>query len=187
MFFCFFRCCFRAAAEAERERLETIFKAKPVANKQRFAGISEQAKANMANADAVRAEEEKRADAAAAALKDKVAQLTAQRVALSLSRTRVADAHYASADAASMHVNDLELLIVREIEQLRADPRHYIAKLRVRRECYEGNVMTLSDPSGGPTLRIKTSDGVGQFAEVARWCCCCLLLFFFGFLFLLMF
>ena len=151
-----------AAAEAERERLENIFKAKPVANKQRFAGVSEQAKANMAQAHAAREEEEKRLDAAERAAQANAAKLTQTRVMTAAARAAEANAHYADAElAGELHLNELERGVADEIALLRADPHAYVAKLRVRREYYEGNVMTVPDPSGGPTLRIKTTDGVG--------------------------
>lgn len=155
------------AAEAERDRLENIFKAKPTTNKTRFAGVSEAAKANMAKAETERDLEEKRQEAAEKAAQELTAKLTRDRVALSAQRLSAANAHYDGPNADELYVNELEKALVAEIGLLRADPRAYAAKLQMRREHYENGVLTLRDTknSSAPALRIKTSDGVAAVDE----------------------
>lgn len=147
--------------------MENIFKAKPTVNKQRFAAVSETAKANMAKADIERDIEEKRVEAAEKAAQELAAQLTRDRVALSAQRLSEANAHYAGANANELHVNELERAVVAEIGLLRADPRAYAAKLQMRREHYENGVLTLRDTKNphAPALRIKTTDGVAAVDE----------------------
>jgi hypothetical protein len=159
-----------AAAEAERERLESIFKAKPTTGKGRFTAVSEEAKANMATANARAEEEHKREEAreserAAAAAG---AKLTTERAVTAEQALADACEHYDSAMAGELHLSELERGIAAEIAALRANPRAYAAKLAARRAAYDdGNVLTLHDPAG-PTLRIKTSDGVAAVDDAIR-------------------
>jgi len=161
----------KQAAEAERERLESIFKAKPTTGKNRFTAVSEEAKANMATANARAEEENKREEAReserAAAAAATAAKLTKERTTTAEKALADAYEHYDSAMAGELHLNELERGIAAEIATLRADPRAYAVKLVARRAAYDGNVLTLHDPAG-PTLRIKTTDGVAAVDEAIR-------------------
>ena len=121
----------------------------------------------MAKADAERAVEEQRLEAAEKAAQELAAKLTRERVALSAQRLSDANAHYAGAHASDLYVNELERAVIAEIGLLRADPRAYAAKLQMRREHYDNGVLTLRDAKNpnAPALRIKTSDGVAAVDE----------------------
>ncbi len=148
------------AADAERERLETIFKAKPTVNKKRFEPIAKEAQDRMAEAEKEREEAHRKADADADAADRRRAELVAERARAATHTLRDAERHYDGPDAKLVeHLNALERGIVAEIVALRADPPAYKKKLLARRLQYDGNVLKLDDPDG-PTVHLKTADGV---------------------------
>ena len=147
------------AADAERERLETIFKAKPGVNKKRFEPIAKEAQERMAEAEKEREAEHAKREAAADAAEQRRAALIAERARAAVATLRAAERHYDGPDAKTEHLNELERGVVAEIAALRADPAAYKKKLLDRRMRYDGNVLTLADPDG-PTVHLKTSEGV---------------------------
>jgi len=147
------------AADAERERLETIFKAKPGVNKKRFEPIAKEAQERMADAEKEREAEHAKREAAADAADQRRAALVAERARAAVATLRAAERHYDGPDATTEHLNELERGVVAEIAALRADPAAYKKKLLDRRLRYDGNVLTLADPDG-PTVHLKTSEGV---------------------------